>query len=230
MYLRIYEIRTSLANLKITRISYLFCVVWTWNEKRTKLIKRDNVANASSNHPVTVNRPNRLQGSYCVRYVLLLEPTIATHCVEYTLYWYVSSKSSPSRQWPIVTEVVVTWFPLFPDWQNFLTYAELSPHFFQHFYRPQRSCGQGNIFTHCLSLILFTGGVCLSACWDATPPSGPDPPWSRPTWEQTPPGPDPSGPDPPADPPRDQTPPGKQTPAYGLWAAGTHPTGMHSCF
>ena len=26
-----------------------------------------------------------------------------------------------------------------------------------------------------------------------------------------------------------QTPPGKQTPAYGLRAAGTHPTGMHSC-
>ena len=27
-----------------------------------------------------------------------------------------------------------------------------------------------------------------------------------------------------------QTPPGKQTPAYGLRAAGTHPTGMHSCY
>ena len=24
-------------------------------------------------------------------------------------------------------------------------------------------------------------------------------------------------------------PPGKQTPAYGLRAAGTHPTGVHSC-
>ena len=31
-------------------------------------------------------------------------------------------------------------------------------------------------------------------------------------------------------PPPDQTPPpGKQTPAYGLRAVGTHPTGMHSC-
>ena len=36
-------------------------------------------------------------------------------------------------------------------------------------------------------------------------------------------------------PPRWRTPrmenpsPGKQTPAYGLRAAGTHPTGMHSC-
>ena len=37
------------------------------------------------------------------------------------------------------------------------------------------------------------------------------PPWTR----QTPPG---------SDTPR------KQTPAYGLRAAGTHPTGMHSCF
>ena len=34
-------------------------------------------------------------------------------------------------------------------------------------------------------------------------------------------------------PPTRQTPPpraGKQTPAYGLRAAGTHPTGMHSCY
>ena len=38
-----------------------------------------------------------------------------------------------------------------------------------YFYRPQRSCGQGNILH--LSVILFTGGggVCLSACWDTTP-------------------------------------------------------------
>ena len=34
-----------------------------------------------------------------------------------------------------------------------------------------------------------------------------------------------------ADTPQDQTdPPGKQTPACGLQVAGTHPTGMHSCF
>ena len=58
-------------------------------------------------------------------------------------------------------------------------------------------------------VILFTGGV-----WQGEPPR-----------DQTPP------------PPRDQTPappgmettptPGKQTPAYGLRAAGSHPTGMH---
>ena len=73
------------------------------------------------------------------------------------------------------------------------------------------------------------GGVCLSACWDTTSPSpeqnplGADSPCNRhpPTGsrhpsEQTPP---------------EQTPPppDKQTPAYGQWAAGTHPIGMHSC-
>ena len=30
-------------------------------------------------------------------------------------------------------------------------------------------------------------------------------------------------------PPRRRPPPRKQTQAYGQWAAGTHPTGMHSC-
>ena len=40
-------------------------------------------------------------------------------------------------------------------------------------YRPQRSCGQGNVFTGvCLST--EGEGVCLSACWDAPP--GADPP------------------------------------------------------
>ena len=46
------------------------------------------------------------------------------------------------------------------------------------FYRTQRSCGQGNVFTGvCLST---GGGICLSACWDAIPPPG---------TRQTPPGP-----------------------------------------
>ena len=103
------------------------------------------------------------------------------------------------------------------------------------------------IFLH-LSVILFTGGVCLSACWDTTPPPrtrqtspGPGrPPQTR----QTPPRPGrpPPGPgrpprdqaDPPGTrqtplPPETRHPPPKQTPAYGLRAAGTHPTGMHSC-
>ena len=44
-----------------------------------------------------------------------------------------------------------------------------------HVYRPQWSCGQGNVFT---DVCLSTGGegVCLSACWDAIPPNQADPP------------------------------------------------------
>ena len=56
-------------------------------------------------------------------------------------------------------------------------------------------------------VILFTGGWgCLPQCMlgYTLPP------------EQIPPG-------------ADTPPPGKQIPAYGLRAAGTHPTGMHSC-
>ena len=41
------------------------------------------------------------------------------------------------------------------------------------------------IFLH-LSVILFTGGVCLSACWDTTPPEQ-TPPGSRHPPEQQPP-------------------------------------------
>ena len=75
------------------------------------------------------------------------------------------------------------------------------------YYRPQRSCGQGNVFTGvCLSTGGWGEGVCLSACWDANPPGpGRPPPWTRQT---------PSPPDQ-ADPPRTRqtTPPGtRQTP------------------
>ena len=102
------------------------------------------------------------------------------------------------------------------------------------FYRPQRSCDQGNVFT---SVCLSTGGVSRTRHPpDQThhPPRGPGrPPRTRQTpQDQTHPPRDQ------ADPHRDQThhspstrqnPPGKQTPADGLRAAGTHPTGMHSC-
>ena len=58
------------------------------------------------------------------------------------------------------------------------------------------------------------------------------PPWTRqtPQTRQTPPRPG-RAPGTRQTPPWDQadTPPGKQTPAYGLRAASTHPTGMHSC-
>ena len=82
-----------------------------------------------------------------------------------------------------------------------------------NYYQPQWSCDQGNVFTGvCLST---GGGGCLPQCMlgcqipldQADPPGSGRPPWTRQTLP----------------------PPGKQTPAYGLRAAGTHPTGMHSC-
>ena len=112
------------------------------------------------------------------------------------------------------------------------------------------------IFLHLSVIHSVHGGVCLSACWDtplrdqADTPPGPgrhppqnqaDPPGTRqtpPDQADTPPGPGrppQTRQTPPWDqadtPPRTrQTPPGKQTPAYGLRAAGTHPTGKHSSF
>ena len=77
------------------------------------------------------------------------------------------------------------------------------------------------------------------------PPGPGRPPWTMqtplnqadtPQTRQTPP--DQADPPRPGRPPQDQAdtppgpgrPPGKQTPAYGLRVAGTHPTGMHSYF
>ena len=84
------------------------------------------------------------------------------------------------------------------------------------------------------SVILSTGGgVCLSACWDTTPPRADTPPGSRHPPQQTPPTgadtPQEQTPSPRSRHPTEQTPPGKQTSAYGQQTAGTHPTGMHSC-
>ena len=69
-------------------------------------------------------------------------------------------------------------------------------------YQPQRSWAKGNIFTSvCQEFCPPGGGGCLPQCMlGYTPP----PPSRHPT-------------------------PGKQTAAYGQRAAGTHPTGMHSC-
>ena len=91
----------------------------------------------------------------------------------------------------------------------------------------QRSCGQGNIFTPVCHLFCSQGGSASVHAGipplEQTPPRADTHPWGQTPpeqthtpWEQTPPLPG-------ADPP------GKQTPAYGLRAAGTHPTGMHSC-
>ena len=94
-------------------------------------------------------------------------------------------------------------------------------------YWPQRSCGQGNIFTPVCHSFCSQGGICLSACWDTSPQQTPPRPDTTPR-PDTPPGtrPPPSSRQPPGADPL----PGKQTPAYGLRAAGTHPTGMHSFF
>ena len=82
-------------------------------------------------------------------------------------------------------------------------------------------------------------GVCLSACWDTTPPPRKEAPplegstrpegsttpgkEAQPLEGNTPPpweGSTPTG--------RKHPPPG--IPAYGQWAASTHPTGMHYCW
>ena len=93
---------------------------------------------------------------------------------------------------------------------------------FSYFYRPQRSWDKV-MFLH-VSVILFTGGVCLSACWDTPPwdqtrpPPGPDTPRTRPTQDQTSIGLDP--------PPH---PAAVHAGRYGQQAGGTHPIGMHTC-
>ena len=82
------------------------------------------------------------------------------------------------------------------------------------------------MFLH-LSVILFRGEVCISACWDTTPPE------QAPLRKQTPQKQTPQGRRPPqeadlpeADPPREQAPPETAADA----ADGTHPIGMHSCW
>ena len=63
------------------------------------------------------------------------------------------------------------------------------------------------IFLH-LFVILFMGGVCLSACWDTHP-------WADTPQEQTPPG--------------TRHPPAEHAGRYSQRRGGTHPTGMQSC-
>ena len=98
-------------------------------------------------------------------------------------------------------------------------------------YWPQRNCGQGNIFTPVCPFILFTGGKGSASVHAGMPPPGTDTPWGRPP-QTRPPGPDTpqeQTPSPWTRPPQSRHPPAKQTLAYGLLVAGTHPTGMHSC-
>ena len=89
---------------------------------------------------------------------------------------------------------------------RFLQIISVNFQVFLHYYRPQRSWGKVMFLQ--ASVILLTGGVCLSACWDTTTtpplkqtpprraytphgadiPPGADPPdQAPPSWEQTPP-------------------------------------------
>ena len=81
-----------------------------------------------------------------------------------------------------------------------------------YLYRPQRSCGQGYVFTR----------VCDSVHRGGSPGRGNPPGQGESPREQTPQQGEP--------PPGSRPPPRKHTPAYGQRVAGTHPTGMHSCY
>ena len=101
------------------------------------------------------------------------------------------------------------------------------------------TCDMGYTLKFPLTCLSVHRGVCLSACWDTTPPdqappleqAPPDqaPPWSRhPRDQATPLGTrHPLGPDTPGT----RHPPGPGTPQQTATIAdGTHPTGMHSCY
>ena len=107
-------------------------------------------------------------------------------------------------------------------------------------YRPQRSCGQGNVFT---GVCLSTGGegVCLSACWDAIPPPDGEPPRMEtppdgdpldgeppPGWRTPPDG------EPPQDgeprPPRWRTPPGWRTPPRAVDSSIRSTSGRYASY
>ena len=51
----------------------------------------------------------------------------------------------------------------------------------------KRSLGQGNIFSSVCQEFCSYGGVCLSACWDTTPPGSRHPPPEQVPQEQAPP-------------------------------------------
>ena len=82
--------------------------------------------------------------------------------------------------------------------KTIVLWAPTSQNFFN--YRRQRSC-EGYVFTPVSHSVY--GGVCLSACWDTTPPG------SRPLWGRLPQSRHPS---PHEQPPQEQTPPGTRHP------------------
>ena len=99
------------------------------------------------------------------------------------------------------------------------------------YYRPQRSCGQGYVFTRVCDSV-HRGGVCLSACWDTAtplpgrrpscqgdPPEGGTPEKEAPPWKENPQGGDPQEGGTPL--PRRSTPPPTKREA----PPGPHPRG-----
>ena len=104
--------------------------------------------------------------------------------------------------------------------------------FVQFYYRPQRSCGQGYVFTRVCDSVNRGGG----GSPENPPPRDqgePPPDQGEPPPDQADHPPQPGRPPPGTkeNPPlcTRQTPFPGRTAAYGQWAAGTHPTGMHSC-
>ena len=94
-----------------------------------------------------------------------------------------------------------------------------------HYIFTGRGYGQGYVFTRvCDSVHRWVSGQGEPPRAGRTPSGQGDPPFPR--AGRTPLGADPPG----RENPPGADPPGKHTPAYGQRAAGTHPTGMHSCF
>ena len=88
-------------------------------------------------------------------------------------------------------------------------------------YRPQRSCGQGDVFTRVCNSV-HREGVCLSSCWDTTPEQTPTPLEQTPPPEQTPQNTPPLG----ADTPPGADPPGSRHPLRNRHPPEqTHPPG-----
>ena len=87
---------------------------------------------------------------------------------------------------------------------------------FKYIYRPQRSCGQGNIFRPvCHSVHRGGGGFCLSACWDTPLDTRPPPPPGADTLPPTP--------DTTRHPGHQTPPPGHQTPDTPIPRTPEHP-------
>ena len=115
-------------------------------------------------------------------------------------------------------------------------------------YRPQRSWAKVIFSQACVKNSVHRGEGCLSQCMlgytpqEKTPSGSRHPPGADTPLEQTPRKQTPPEQTPPISrhppeqtpqkhtPPGSRPPPGKQTAAYRQRAAGTHPTGMHSCW